>query len=82
MIYGAHLMVIAALNALLWLLALRGRGGDWDALGAAIFPVVIFAVGTVVAFIAPPIAPYVWFLAFAAPLIGWFVGRQVGRTPG
>src|SRR5205823_12038494 len=37
-IYGVHLTVIAALNALLWLLALRGRG-DPELLAPAIFPV-------------------------------------------
>ena len=38
-IYGFHLMVIASLNALLWVLALRGRH-DPQLLVTALFPVV------------------------------------------
>ncbi|HEY8336294.1 MAG TPA: TMEM175 family protein [Tardiphaga sp.] len=74
-LYGLHLTVIAALNAVLWLLALRGRR-HFDSLAAAIFPVVVFLLGTATAVIAPASAPFFWSLAFAAPLIGYFGQRR------
>ncbi|HKS20203.1 MAG TPA: TMEM175 family protein [Bradyrhizobium sp.] len=74
-IYGIHLMVIATLNALLWLLALRGRGNP-ELLATAIFPVVVFVVGTIVAYLAAPMAQFIWCLAFGAPLVGWLAARR------
>ena len=74
-VYGVHLTVIAALNALLWILALRGRGNP-ELLATAIFPVVVFVFGTFVAFIAPPVAQFIWCLAFGAPLAGWLAARR------
>ena len=44
-LYGFHLTVIAALNALLWVLALRGRY-DPQLLATALVPVVVFVIGT------------------------------------
>ena len=44
-IYGLHLTMIATLNALLWILALRGRG-DPQLLVMALFPVFVFVLGT------------------------------------
>ena len=77
-LYGTHLTVIATLNALLWLIALRGRE-HWEILAPAIFPVVVFLLGTAVASFAPTVGPFLWFLAFAAPLLGWFGARRRGR---
>jgi hypothetical protein len=74
-IYGGHLTVIAALNALLWLLALRGHG-DSELLATAIYPVFVFALGTVVAAVAPPVAQFMWCLAFGAPVAGWLAARR------
>src|ERR1700682_3808572 len=74
-LYGVHLTVIAALNALLWLLALGGRGNR-EVLVAAIFPVFVFVLGTVVAYVAPPVAQFMWCLAFGAPLAGWLAARR------
>jgi len=74
-IYGGHLTVIAVLNALLWLLALRGRGHP-ELLATATFPVFVFVLGTVVATIAPPVAQFIWCLAFGAPLAGWLAARR------
>ena len=74
-IYGIHLTVIAALNALLWLLAV-GRRGDPELLAPAIFPVLVFVVGTVVAWVAAPAAQFIWCLAFGAPLAGWWAARR------
>ncbi len=51
-IYGVHLTTIATLNALLWVLALKGRG-DPQLLVTALFPVFVFVLGTAVAFVDP-----------------------------
>src|SRR3954449_1546523 len=74
-IYGIHLAVIAALNALLWVLAL-GRRGNPELLVTAIFPVCVFVVGIVVAWVAAPVAQFIWCLAFGAPLAGWWAARR------
>jgi uncharacterized membrane protein len=76
-IYSGHLTVIAALNALLWLIALKGRR-HWEILAPVIFPVVLFTLGTAVAFVAPSVAPLLWLPAFAAPLLGWLAARRSG----
>lgn len=78
-IYSGHLTVIAALNALLWLIAVKGRG-HWEILAPAIFPFVIFLLGTAVAVVAPTVAPYLWYLGFLAPLIGR-LGRGSAASP-
>jgi len=77
-IYGIHLTVIAALNALLWVLAL-GRRGNPELLATAIFPVLVFVVGIVVAYVAAPAAQFIWCLAFGAPLAGWWAARRWGN---
>ena len=76
-IYGLHLTLIAAVNALLWVLALRGRH-DPQLLATALFPLVVFVLGTTVAFIAPKVAQFTWCLAFGAPLAGWLAARRAG----
>jgi uncharacterized membrane protein len=73
--YGVHLTVIAVLNALLWLIALRGRG-DPEILTTVIVPVFVFVLGTVVAAINPAVAQFIWCLAFAAPIAGRLVARR------
>ena len=74
-LYGVHLTVIATLNAVLWLLALRGRG-DPEVLTTVIVPIFVFVLGTVVAAIAPAVAQFIWCLAFAAPLAGRMTARR------
>ena len=74
-IYGVHLTVIATLNALLWLLALRGHPNP-ELLVTAVFPVFVFVCGTAVATIAPPVAQFTWGLAFGAPFAGWLAARR------
>jgi uncharacterized membrane protein len=76
-IYGFHLTVIAALNALLWVLALRGRH-DPQLLATAFVPVVVCVIGTTTAFVAPKAAQFIWCLAFLAPLGGWLASRRAG----
>jgi uncharacterized membrane protein len=79
--YGVHLTIIAALNAFLWFLALRGRDDHWGMLATAIFPVIVFLLGTTIAFIAPSVSLFIWFLAFGAPMCGWLEARRQGRAP-
>ena len=74
-IYGIHLTVIATLNALLWILALRGRDNP-ELLATAIFPIFVFVLATSVACFAPPVAQFVWCLAFGSPLAGWLAARR------
>ncbi len=74
-IYGIHLTTIATLNALLWILALRGRS-DRALLAIAIYPVVVLVLGTIVAWFAPPVAQCAWGLAFGAPVAGWLAARR------
>jgi len=76
-IYGFHLLVIASLNALLWVLALRGRH-DPQLLVTALVPVGVFVIGTATAIIAPKAAQFVWCLAFLSPLAGWIAARRAG----
>lgn len=71
-IYGAHLLLIASLNALLWILALRGRE-DRRLLVMAVFPVAVFGLGIAVACVAPWLAQFVWCLAFGSPLAAQLV---------
>jgi uncharacterized membrane protein len=74
-LYGLHLLFIATLNALLWILALRDRP-DPQLLVTGVFPVAVFVCATVVAFINPAVAQFVWCLAFLAPFAGWLAGRR------
>jgi hypothetical protein len=76
-IYGFHLLVIASLNALLWVLALRGRH-DPQLLVTALVPVVVFVIGTATAIVAPKAAQFIWCLAFLSPLGGWLAARRAG----
>jgi uncharacterized membrane protein len=73
-LYGVHLTAIACINACLWRLA-TGPGLNPE-LAAAIFPLILFVPGTVVAAIEPRYAIYFWLLAFG----GLFVRRLVGRV--
>jgi uncharacterized membrane protein len=76
-LYGFHLTLIAAVNALLWLLALRGRH-DPQLLAIALVPVVVFVIGTATASVAPKAAQFIWCLAFLGPLFGRLVARRAG----
>jgi hypothetical protein len=79
-IYGVHLMVIAVLNEFLRLLAIKGRDHYWKMSATAIFPVVVFLFGTAVAFVAPSVSLFIWFLTFGAPVAGWLAARCEGGT--
>jgi len=76
-LYGLHLTLIAALNALLWVLALRGQSNP-QLLVTALFPLCVFVLGTGVALVAPNVAQLTWCLAFLAPFAGWVAARRVG----
>lgn len=73
--YGIHLTVIASLNALLWVLALRGSQNP-ELLANAIFPVFALVFGTALAVVSPFSAQFTWCLAFGAPLAGWLAARR------
>ena len=73
-IYGLHLTVIAVVNALLWILALRGRHDPYSMV-TALFPVFVFVLATGVAYAAPMAAQFVWCLAFLAPFAGSVAAR-------
>jgi uncharacterized membrane protein len=70
-LYGLHLTVIASLNAWLWWVVLGGWRREF---AGAVFPILVFLPGTLIAAIAPQYAPYLWFLAFGGLLIQRFVG--------
>ena len=65
-LYGIHLTIIAGLNALLWWFC---RSHSWHDIAGAIFPVLVFVPGTVIAAIAPQYVQYFWCLAFLAVLM-------------
>jgi uncharacterized membrane protein len=75
MIYGIHLLVIATLNGLLWILALRGRS-DPQLMATALFPILVFVIATAVATVSPKVAQFTWCLAFLSPVAGWLAGRR------
>ena len=74
-IYGSHLLVIALLNGLLWILALRGRSDAYSPV-TALFPIVVFAIGTAVASFSATVAQFTWCLAFLSPFAGWLAERR------
>ncbi len=76
MIYGIHLLIIAALNGLLWILALRGRS-DPPLMATALFPILVFVIATAVASVSPQVAQFTWCLAFLSPVAGWLAGRRL-----
>jgi uncharacterized membrane protein len=76
-IYGIHLTTIATLNALLWILALRGHH-DATLLATALFPILVFVIGTAVASVSPAVAQFTWCFAFLSPFAGWLAGRRAG----
>jgi len=75
-LYGIHLTVIAGLNALLWRLV---RNHSWHEIAGAIFPVLIFVPGTVIAAIVPQYVQYFWGLAFGALLVRRFAAHRDGE---
>ena len=74
-IYGIHLLAIATLNGLLWIIALRGRH-DAQLMTTALFPIGVFVIATAVATVSPMVAQFTWCLAFLSPVAGWVAGRR------
>lgn len=72
-LYGLHLTVIAGLNAILWWLA---RKGSWHDVAGAIFPVLVFVPGTVIAAIVPHYVQYFWCLAFLGLVVRRFTAPR------
>ncbi len=82
-LYFGHMTLIAALNMLLWFIAL-GRDVSNRALQAAVIPVVLGLAAVALAAVDPALAPYPMLLAFAAPLIGSRRSKDAApaETPG
>jgi len=76
-LYGIDLTVIAGLNALLWWLA--RQSSPWHQIASAIFPVLVFVPGTVIAAFFPQYVQYFWGLAFLALLVRRFTARPDGE---
>ncbi len=76
MLYGINLTLIAGFNALLWWFADKG---NWPNLTAAIFPVLVFVPGTIVAAFYPQFAQYIWGLAFFTVLARRLAARMAGE---
>ena len=74
-IYGIHLTIIATLNGMLWILALKGRN-DVPLLVTTLFPILVFLVGTAIASFSPKATQFIWCLAFLSPIAGWLAGRR------
>ena len=74
-IYGFHLLTIATLNGLLWILALRGHS-DPRLMVTALYPILVFVIATAVAFVSPKVAQFTWCLAFGAPIAGWLAAQR------
>ena len=72
-LYGLHLTAIAGLNAILWQIA-TGPGFHRE-FAAAVFPLLAFIPGTILAAIGSDYAFYFWLLAFGGLVVRrWFSG--------
>jgi uncharacterized membrane protein len=71
-LYGAHLMLISALNGALWVFAVAPRG-DWPMLAGPAFSSLVFVVGLIVGSFAPTAPRFVWPFAFVGTFITSFV---------
>jgi uncharacterized membrane protein len=85
-LYCCHLAVLCGVNMLLWLLAGLEHGRPIVALGMT-FATSVFVLAAIFAWIAPQtyIAQFMWWLAYAAPVIDGIVDkkhrRQAHPTP-
>jgi len=74
-LYGLHLTMIAGINAVLWRLAIRpGLNPEFV---AAVFPLLVFVPGTVVAAFEPRYAVYFWLLGFGGLLVRRLLSPRV-----
>ena len=69
---------LPVVNALLWILALRGRHDPYS-MATALFPVFVFVLATGVASVAPMAAQFIWCLAFLSPFAGWVAARASAK---
>ena len=75
-LYGLHLTVIAAINAILWRLA-TGPGYHPEFVASS-FPLLMFVPGTIVAAFAPEYAVYFWLLAFGSLVVRRLLHPRIG----
>jgi uncharacterized membrane protein len=74
-LYGAHLLLISALNGGLWVAAVAPRG-DWSMLAGPAFSSFVFLVGLIVGSVAPTAPRFVWPFAFVGTFVTSFVERK------
>ncbi|MEA2838766.1 MAG: potassium channel family protein [Methylobacteriaceae bacterium] len=74
-LYGAHLMLISALNGALWVFAVVPRG-DWRMLAGPAFSTFVFVIALIVGAVAPTAPRFVWPFAF----VGIFLTSLVERN--
>jgi hypothetical protein len=77
-LYALNLTLIAALNTLLWFIAILPRR-DWLVLVAPAFSGLVFIVALVVGLIEPRLARLIWPLAFLTPVLSAYVERRENR---
>jgi uncharacterized membrane protein len=76
MIYGAHLMLIALVNMLLWMDVHRSVAAHAQIVRSA-SALSLFVVALALGAIKPAIAPYLWTAVFATSLIGPNLARRL-----
>ena len=52
------------------------QAGNAAMMATALFPVLVFVIGTAVASVSPAVAQFTWCLGFLAPFAGWLAGRR------
>ncbi|MEA2860640.1 MAG: potassium channel family protein [Methylobacteriaceae bacterium] len=74
-LYGAHLMLISALNGALWVFAVAPRG-DWAMLAGPAFSTFVFVIALIVGAVAPTAPRFVWPFAFVGIFLTSLVERK------
>jgi hypothetical protein len=77
-IFGSHLTLIAAANVALWIEVHR-RVEAWLGLVRAILTLALLVGALAVGLIRPDLAQYLWYAAFATPLLTGLVHRAAFR---
>jgi len=77
-IYGLHLVLLSALNTVLWWMA-AASGRDWHMVAGPALSTAIFVVAALAAIVEPYATRFVWPLAFITPFVGSFAERKARR---
>ncbi len=77
-IYALNLALIATINLVLWVMAALPHR-NWPVLGAPAFSALVMITALIMAPLSPSLAPYIWPLAFVAPMVASMTeGRRDG----